>query len=883
MAYWAGHMWKGSSSAEWHSWAWLNELFGGIAGLVTGSNGGENVPASARFAALALLLWIFAAWRRALLARSAYKPGPVEVQPLQDATGTSATTPPVAGLTAQFRQQLSETSLYPPPGVPEPPEESVLDLVGDMDPDPKRLGASMMRFLARLRPKLAYRVRGELRARDQEPRYGLTVTVTSYALGGCRMTTVWGSNWEEAVSSAAYWVVASLLPVTRAGKRLPWRDWVGRDIPPELFEAVQRANQLHKVHQNDEAMHWYYKALQLDPLNPYIRFELSKVQQECGLYIDALDMIQGSLISDGQREDDYTRRLWQSFGHLRRPRYLLHLRRRPDAIEVRYAHAMLLRLFDDRDEGENRRPRCRPWHGRPADDRNDDRDLATQWCKRNGDDSRARVREGIRRRLIPILANRYWPIGYLEMVKAERLRSFEGADPKKREDARKCVEAILSSDSCRRVRLFFQRASEQEMVRLAADCKLAFIVPGGANSRTRTWTNLRICRDLLVPLELSRAWDEYSKAEPGENPIALPGFGWRGTTHRPFTGLPSPLSVDALRERVKKYLYFSHWPLRMDWPLRTESRQWQDHYNAACVYGAAMRDSRKIWDPKNDETRQKTYKKTRDPLLAEHAIDELKKALRASDSSYTTVETEKNMWLIAIDPDLADLRKTDAFRDFVGHMYPHARALSKTPPGVVQHQMATYDEQFLAAEARAMEQAWHRRSGNSCADIHSMIEWFRKEKSVWDSVEKVAAVSARDWPTRVALIREVRKASPVAVTGMGNVPPGIPSPEDLEGKPKSKDAPKNLPDLLDKLHTDLNGRASVVSKSQQWLDKLLDADASGVSELPPKEAAKICHAYAATWQRLGEWFESPNRKSRKRAQRSFETSQKRIPGPPPSG
>ncbi|UXY32397.1 tetratricopeptide repeat protein [Streptomyces sp. HUAS TT20] len=238
-------------------------------------------------------------------------------------------TPPVADLTAQFRKQLSETSLYPPPGVPEPPAESVLDLVGDIDPDPKRLGASMMRFLARLRPKIAYRVRGELQVRNQEPRYGMTVTVTSYALGGCRMTTVWGSNWEEAVSSAAYWVVASLLPVTRAGKHPPWRDWVGRELPSELFEAFQRGSLLHKDHKNDEAMDWYHKALRLDPLNPYLRFKLSRVQEECGLYIDALDMIQGSLIFDGQREDDYTWRLWQSFRHLRRPSYLLHLRRRP--------------------------------------------------------------------------------------------------------------------------------------------------------------------------------------------------------------------------------------------------------------------------------------------------------------------------------------------------------------------------------------------------------------------------------------------------------------------------------------------------------------------------------------------------------------------------
>ncbi|MCX4588122.1 hypothetical protein [Streptomyces sp. NBC_01481] len=833
MAYWVGHTWNDGSAADWHSWVWLNEFFGGVAGLVTGSNGGENVPASARLAALALLVCFVVVWRRAMLARSAYKPGPVDVQALQNATGEAAT-PPLADLTAQFRKQLSETSLYPPPGVPEAPAGSVLDLVGDIDPAPEHFGASMMRFLASLRPKIAYRVKGELQVRTQEPCCGMTVTVTSYALGGCRMTTVWQPNWEETVRSAVYWVVASILPVTRAGKRVPWRDWVGRDLPPDLFAAFQKASQLTDDRKYDEAMDWFFKALRLDPLNPYIRHRLSVVQQACGLYIDALDVIQGSLISDGQREDGYKQRLWESFGHLRRPSYLLHLRRRPDAIDVRYDYANLLRLYDD---------------------------LPNQWCNRHGTGTRAKTREKIRQRLIPVLADRYWPFA-IEVMNSKRRWRLGEVD----KGARTRIEIILRSGSIEEVRLLFQRACAQEMYRLASDRPLAYLVPGVRPYRT--WTDLRIVRDLLAPLDLSRAWGQCSeKSGRDSSAVMLPQFNWHRKPYQQAASLQS-LSVSDLNKRVRVHLYWPRWPLRMEWPVRTESRQWQDHYNAACVYAVAMRDNRHM--------RGKPNKRVRNDLLAEFAVDELRKALRTSDSAYTTVKTKKHMWLIDRDPDLTALRQHRAFKHFVGQMYPHKKGRRTLPLDVVRSQMATYEEKFLAAEAHAMEQIWHQRGKQPSVDVHSAVEWFRSEERVWISMQEIAETQAGDWPTRVDLIEKVKDASNTEGVARGDLLPGVPSSEELDDIPESINAPQDIRGLLKNLRTDLNGNNSAATKSRKWLDRLRDADASGTSELPPRELEKICRGYAAAWQTLGDWFESP---TERKVQRSFESALEQIPRP----
>ena len=112
--------------------------------------------------------------------------------------------------------------MYPPTTLPaQAPVEGFLELLGDVELDPHKLGSVLPKVLSRLRPKLAYRVSGILQSRDAVPdQYGMTITVTAFLFGGSRAMTVWGRDWDEVIGKASIWIVNTLLPVTRAG-RLP--------------------------------------------------------------------------------------------------------------------------------------------------------------------------------------------------------------------------------------------------------------------------------------------------------------------------------------------------------------------------------------------------------------------------------------------------------------------------------------------------------------------------------------------------------------------------------------------------------------------------------------------------------------------------------------
>ncbi|MGX1885016.1 tetratricopeptide repeat protein [Streptomyces sp. NPDC055287] len=306
---WAGEGHPAWTGGDW-GWGftgWVARVCGGL-GQVFDADGGLTLGQRLGFFAVALLV-LYLYWR-ATRAFLAYKPGPVDVQELIDATPPGRLASPSAGdLTAELRQQLSDCSMYAPTTLPaEAPPMSFLELVGDVELDPKTLGTAIPRLLSRLRPKLAYRVGGVLRIREHEPDcLGVTVTVTAYVFGGSRSTTLWGSEWGDVIHKVGCWVISSLLPVTRAGRQPPWRKWWGRELNPALYEAYQSANELSRAGRYHEALSRYYEAIACDPENPYLRSELAEVQEKMGLHIDALETCQRALTLDGQTTAQYNK------------------------------------------------------------------------------------------------------------------------------------------------------------------------------------------------------------------------------------------------------------------------------------------------------------------------------------------------------------------------------------------------------------------------------------------------------------------------------------------------------------------------------------------------------------------------------------------------
>ncbi|MFW3464683.1 hypothetical protein ACN24K_32135 [Streptomyces microflavus] len=272
---------------------WFMQFIEGASRLVKGGSDGASF--SARLGCLLLLILLFVALRRWMLMYYAHKPGAVDVKKLvSSAPGMEQQ---LEGLSAQLRKQLSETNLYPPTALPaEAPADNFLDLLGDVDLEPKKLGTSLLRLFSRLRPKIAYTVRGVLRLREQEPGFG--ITVTSYAIRGSRTESIWSRSWEDAIQEAGYWAVAG-----HPGRPASPLAGVVRPGPAaELFAAYQQARELSGQRKFDDALESYYEALRFDPTNLYLRTQIAGIQEQLWLHLDALETYYGALRLDGRKK-----------------------------------------------------------------------------------------------------------------------------------------------------------------------------------------------------------------------------------------------------------------------------------------------------------------------------------------------------------------------------------------------------------------------------------------------------------------------------------------------------------------------------------------------------------------------------------------------------
>ncbi|MEU5209807.1 tetratricopeptide repeat protein [Streptomyces sp. NPDC020742] len=600
-------------------WVWSGVGFLGLGAalwwaVASPSNKGWTRAQSVLVMVVGLLLYVL--WR-ATRAWLAYKPGAVDVQQLEDATSAGTPKPSAVDLTAKLRQRLSDSSMYPPTTLPaQAPPESFLELLGDVEIDPKKLGSALPRILSRLRPKLAYRVGGVLQFRDAESdQYGLTVTVTAFLFGGSRATTLWASDWDDVIRKAGSWVVSTLLPVTRAGRLPPWRRWWGRELDPALYEAYQQANELSRAGRHHEALEMYFTAVRLDPKNPHLRAELAETQEKMGLHIDALDTCQRALALDGQDVRSYAGRLWTD-SHLLR--YFWRPRRFRDLLGIRYRNSIILGIAEV---------------------------TAEQWCKGEGTHA-----EHTRDDLRLLLVERYWPT----------IPRLTGTGQHKQVCKDLLTKLLRDCTDPAKVRLVLQRASWEETKLLARDDACA-----------RFWLNLlmwpwsllrlfwpaayhqselgprlpvargafRVNSAVWAPLRLAQASFDFNRSRlPGERHAKATWGTWR------------MISWEALNiKRLESKLRFATWMSR---------GHWLTNYNMACAYAVAMQAS-----PDNEN-----YQRD----LAEHVIHHLEKAVLTPRKNATVVE---QTWLVHEDPDLAPLRKSEG-----RHRQRNSSKISCGPP-----------------------------------------------------------------------------------------------------------------------------------------------------------------------------------------------------------
>ena len=283
------------------------------------------VAAITAFGALIVIAWCVRHLRFEFLA---WWPGRIVVPGFVVNEDTPAAD--VERLTACFRDRLGRSHLQSPAPVPAPAEQGdFLDVLARNGIDSGNLLGSLFSLVRAAFPTHAYEVNGALVKREGPRPYGVTVHVVRLPGKGGGGHTVWDTSWEGAVRQAADHATAAILPRTR-GCRSPWTGWRRYYMPPELLQHYEHAAECEQERRYDEALASYYRALDLDPMNPALRLQIGFLQEKLGLFLDALDTY-GAILKVAESDD--VRRADRRSARRDRDRTLL---------VARYRHSVLL-------------------------------------------------------------------------------------------------------------------------------------------------------------------------------------------------------------------------------------------------------------------------------------------------------------------------------------------------------------------------------------------------------------------------------------------------------------------------------------------------------------------------------------------------------------
>ncbi len=245
-----------------------------------------------------LTLLTVLAVRRWRLSVHLARPGPIAIPDLCDVTGEEL---PVDQLTGLFRARFTHVGLQlpgPMPATSAPTQTIDLLRAATSEKTPWAILASLADVAW---PRYGYTVAATLTTRTRTPRCGVTVQVVGVPGGGSLLEVAWEDDWERAVEAAAYAAAADILPRTRQARRSPWTAWEGVRMTQELVRRYVRAERLSANGRYDEALWHYYRALREDPTNFDLRVQIGLLQEQLGLWLDALETYWAIITVDDKR------------------------------------------------------------------------------------------------------------------------------------------------------------------------------------------------------------------------------------------------------------------------------------------------------------------------------------------------------------------------------------------------------------------------------------------------------------------------------------------------------------------------------------------------------------------------------------------------------
>ncbi|MET7494116.1 hypothetical protein [Streptomyces sp900116325] len=619
-------------------------------------------------------------------------------------------------LTTDFREALAEVCLEAPSPIPGGSQQiDFVEVLGSANVDhgsaPVSLASTLGRLLSAIHVTYSYQVNGSL---YQSQKSGCSVTLQVIVLPKwvSQSITCTERNFEDAIKRAAYEVCAFILPLTKLVEKPPWAAWHSVAIPYGLFSDVQEAQKYKLSRRYDEALGKYFDAVKQDPHNPFIRLEVGFIQEQLGMYLDAL-MTYERVIKLGLNKD-LERLAWiKGIPTYFRKKGTHKSWWRAALLTARYRQTILLGM------GER---------------------LTKDWCsvgqaersKRAGE--LQRLRGQVHKILMPhksdfqaYLWDHDGDGGGAEILRTEDVKISNREDKYLLQELFQFVGQINAQKLCSAYR--FRKVPGGAVSRVALHLALVW-----APAR-RSWTR-RIRREMgdgeLAELKYPRAYGQscFAKMKKSSSQVLLK------VMHREWKW---PLSARHI-----------HREIRIAWlrsvPLRRSP--WHDFYYSACIFAIGLLPLERDMP---DRSKEGDHLRN----LTEEAIKYLDMACQHADSSSIA---SMRSWIVAEDPDLVGLRTRPEFLDWEDEHFPVKNPMRICPIEAHDLEMIRYQHDLVKKVATLMVGIWEGRKEDLSSSPHAdavFERWSKEEHAIWGMARDFLA-DRHHWQTRFDFIKTVQ-------------------------------------------------------------------------------------------------------------------------------
>lgn len=649
---------------------------------------------------------------RIRLERAAYRADQLDIQDFKDAEDK-----PWPDLTAIFKRTLNESKLYTPTAVPGVGASyDFIQIVETAGNSMESWWKAFSKLLVLVRPPAAFQITGTVGPGLETGKHRLILELIRAPRFAASPVVIEDDTWERVLERAANAVAALVMPRSKFCSNIYWAPWRDAKIPAELFDAYQRANQFTRDRRYDEALAEYYRAVEHDPTNVYIRLEIASLQEQLDLLLDALATYDDVITLCSRGKPKLAR--WWIGRDFTRQRRGLTAQHANALLVARYRHALVL--------GRGERLASSWWTRKPKpEDRPESDARAIQ---------RASLRSALRHRFrrytrLDIRSSERWISCEEREALHRELLAFPVEElsltPENPDDPLYQRKILAYEDRTRRLRAYLCALSQFEIERLLEDHHpYRSLYWGTARELSRTVSRSAL-KVTLVWCVLRRAMADI-ELHDGRVPDQQPAHPLPGKPSRLGALFPSgkwPMDVGNLVAAVEA--------ARPRWRRKP---YWNESYNAACVYAVGLL-------PVDPKLSAQLPEQSSDDL-ARHAVGEL---YRSSTISHSLHLSSRRTWVLAEDPDLASLRGRAHFRNFEIVTFSPARPATLRPQKVHVWEQATYLTLLISEIGRCRAKYWHDRI--SLTSITDESDAGRTERDAWRLVARLVA-GHQDWCTR---------------------------------------------------------------------------------------------------------------------------------------